>query len=280
LDQLLWPGQPLGEPIIGTVDSLKGIGRRELAAFQNRHYTPENIVISAVGRLDERLLNKKIRGIFLRRPSYGRNIFLKVPAEAQVKNRLKIFHKDTEQTHMAMGFCSLKRDHRLKHAQTLLHVILGANMSSRLFNEVREKRALAYEIATSVKRFSDTGAFLVHAGIDNRKVGDCIGLIFKELAKVRKNGILRDEFRRAKEFYLGQLLLSLEDTMEHMLMLGESLTATDRINTLQDTIKEVNRVTLSDLKQVARVVFQENKANLALIGPLDKEKAAIERILK
>ena len=279
LDELLWPGQPLGSPIIGTVDSLKDIGRPELKIFQNAHYTPENIVISAVGRLDERLLNKKIQSIFSQRVSQGVNKFIKASDNTQKKNQLKIVNKDTEQTHMAMGFCSLKRDDRLKHAQTLLHIILGANMSSRLFNEVREKRALAYEIATAVKRFSDTGAFLVHAGIDNRKVGDCLDLIFKELSKVRKNGVLKDEFRRAKEFYLGQLMLALEDTMDHMLMLGESLASTDKIYTLQEMIKEVNRVTLFDLKQVAQFVFQNGKINLALIGPLkNKEKGILSRL--
>jgi predicted Zn-dependent peptidase len=279
LDELLWPNQPLGAPIIGTVDSLRNIGRPELAAFQNAHYTPENIVISAVGRLNERLLNKKIKSIFAHRASSGANIFLKTVENTQAKNQLKIVDKDTEQTHMAMGFCSLKREHHLKHAQTLLHIILGANMSSRLFNEVREKRALAYEIATAVKRFSDTGAFLVHAGIDNRKVNDCLGLIFKELSKVKKNGVLKDEFRRAKEFYLGQLLLSLEDTMEHMLMLGESLASMNKIHTLQEMIKEVNRVSLNDLKQVAQLVFQDGKINLALIGPLkNKEKVIFSRL--
>lgn len=278
LDQLLWPDQPLGSPIIGTVESLNKIGRPQLAAFQSAHYTPENIVISAVGRLDESLFNKKVQGIFSHRVSHGENTF-KTAENTQKKNQLKIFDKDTEQTHMAMGFCGLKRNHHLKHAQTLLHIILGANMSSRLFNEVREKRALAYEIATAIKRFSDTGAFLVHAGIDNRKVTDCLELILKEVSKVKKNGVLKDEFRRAKEFYLGQLLLSLEDTMEQMLILGEGLASRDKIYTLQEMIKEVNRVNLADLKQAAQLVFQENKINLALIGPLkDKEKAVFSRL--
>jgi len=279
LDELLWPGQTLGAPIIGTEESLKGIGRKELAAFQSSHYTPANIVISAVGKMDQGLLNKEIRAIFSQKACAQKNTFLPVESIPQSKNKLKIFDKDTEQTHMAMGFSSLKRDHYLKHAQTLLHIILGANMSSRLFNEVREKRALAYEIATAVKKFFDTGAFLVHAGIDNRKAEDCLELVLKELAKVKKNGVTKDEFRRAKEFYLGQLSLSLEDTMEHMLMLGESMSSTGKLHSLADIIKEVNRVTLADLKDVARIIFRDGAINLALIGPLKtREKGILRRL--
>ena len=213
LDQLLWPRHPLGEPVIGTVESLRAIGRAQLRAFKNGAYTPANIVVSAVGLLDEARLTKRISAIFSQKESGSLNSFRQAK-HTQNKKQLKIFMKDTEQTHLALGFASFHREHPLKHAQNLLHIILGANMSSRLFNEFREKRALAYEIGTALKRYRDTGAFLVHAGIDNRKVCDCLTLIFKELAKVKNFPVTADELRRAKDFYLGQLALALEDTMD------------------------------------------------------------------
>ncbi|MDD5505178.1 MAG: pitrilysin family protein [Candidatus Omnitrophica bacterium] len=274
LDELLWPDQAIGSPVIGTVESVKSISRDNLSHFQRTHYTPVNIVISAAGLIDHHLLVKKVSQIFADRNPGGLNAFTAVK-ESQDRQRLKIFHKTTEQTHMALGFHGLKRDHPLRHAQALLHIILGANMSSRLFNEVREKRGLAYEIGTGLKRYHDTGAFLVHAGIDNYKVAPCLELIFKELGKIKDKLVTVDEFKRAKEFYLGQLMLALEDTMEYMLWMGESMACLDKVYTLEEVIKEVNRVSIEDLRKVAQQVFKREKINLALIGPLEREKKRI-----
>jgi len=272
LDELLWPHQPLGLPIIGSVESVSSVSRDILKNYQANHYTPSNIVISAAGLLEHDLLVKKAAIIFSAQAVAKLNTFTPVK-ESQEKPQLKIFHKDTEQTHMALGFHALKRDDPLRHAQALLHIILGANMSSRLFNEVREKRGLAYEIGTGIKRFADTGEFLVHAGIDNHKVKDCLGLIFQELGKVRKTIVRKDEFRRAKEFYSGQLSLALEDTMEYMLWMGESVACLDKAYTLEQIIKEVNEVNMEDVREVAGKIFNNQKINLALIGPPgNKEK--------
>ncbi len=278
LDELLWPKQPLGLPIIGTVDSVTRIDRKGLALFKEGYYTVSNMVISAAGELDERRLKDAVAKIFSRLPRKGDNVFLKVK-EAQADARLKIFYKDTEQTHMALGFRSFKRDHPLRHALGLLHIILGANMSSRLFNEVREKRGLAYEIGTMVKRFYDTGAFLVHAGIDNRKVYNAIPLILKELNKTKDNLVTNDEFKRAKEFYIGQLKLGLEDTMEHMLWIGETTATLDKTYSLNEIITEVNSVKRDDIRQVARDLFKESNLNLSLIGPLKGIEGKIRKQL-
>ncbi len=278
LDELLWPKQPLGLPIIGTVDSVTRIGRKGLALFKEGYYTVSNMVISAAGELDGRRLEDAVAKIFSRLPRKGDNIFLKVK-EAQADARLKIFYKDTEQTHMALGFRSFKRDHPLRHALGLLHIILGANMSSRLFNEVREKRGLAYEIGTMVKRLYDTGAFLVHAGIDNRKVHNAIPLILKELNKTKDNLVTNDEFKRAKEFYIGQLKLGLEDTMEHMLWIGETTVTLDKAYSLNEIITEVNQVKRDDIRQVARDLFKESNLNLSLIGPLKGIEGKIRKQL-
>jgi predicted Zn-dependent peptidase len=152
-------------------------------------------------------------------------------------------------------------------------------MSSRLFNELREKRGLAYEIGTQVKRFQDTGAFIVHAGIDNKKVVEAINLILKELEKIKLNLVKPDEFRRAKEFYLGQLMLGLEDTLDHMLWIGETTSCLNKTYTLSEIIKEVNRIKREDIREVAQGIFQERKINLALIGPLEGNKDKIYRQL-
>jgi len=274
LDLLLWKEQPLGMPIIGTESSVGRLERRDLLEFKKLYYVPSNAVLSIAGDFDYRRLIRKLAG----KPSKNKCAtppgFLKA-RERQGKPQLKILEKDTEQTHMALGFHSLRRDHPLKHALAILHVILGANMSSRLFEELREKRGLAYEIGTQLRRFSDTGSFNVHAGIDNRKVTQTIDLILRELKKIKAEKVGAREFRRAKEFYLGQILLALEDTLEHMLFIGESLCALDKVHTLQDIIKEVDKVRPQDVQAVANDIFREEKMNLSMIGPLGDNEPRI-----
>jgi predicted Zn-dependent peptidase len=278
LDELLWPGQPLGEPIIGTVDSVNSIGRKALASFREKYYTASNIVVSAAGEFDSKKLAQLTDKTFLRMPLRAQNVFTGA-LDAQSGPRLKILRKKAEQTHMALGFKGFKRGHPLKYALGLLHIVLGANMSSRLFNELREKRGLAYEIGTAVKRFHDTGAFLVHAGIDNRKVLDALSRILKELSRIKRNLVTEGEFKRAKEFYIGQLKLGLEDTMEHMLWIGETLATMEKVYSLDEIIREVSGVSREDLLKVACELFSEDKLSLSLIGPVKETQDKLLRTL-
>jgi predicted Zn-dependent peptidase len=225
-----------------------------------------NIVVSCAGVVDEDKLARSVAKRFRGLKTTDINTF-SAARQSQEEPRLKIFHKDTEQTHLAMGFHAFRRDHPLKYAVGLLHVILGGNMSSRLFNELREKRGLAYEIGTQVRRFHDTGSFQVHAGIDNRKVGQSLDLIRKELDKAAKMPVRPDEFKRAKEFYLGQLSLAMEETMDSMLWLGESMVTLNKTFTLEQIVREVRQVTRADLREVARQIFKPSRVNLALVGP-------------
>jgi len=266
LDALLWPDQPLGIPIIGSPESVSRINRKDLLSFKSRAYTPMNIVVSCAGVVDEDKLARSVAKRFRGLKTTDINTF-SAARQSQEEPRLKIFHKDTEQTHLAMGFHAFRRDHPLKYAVGLLHVILGGNMSSRLFNELREKRGLAYEIGTQVRRFHDTGSFQVHAGIDNRKVGQSLDLIRKELDKAAKMPVRPDEFKRAKEFYLGQLSLAMEETMDSMLWLGESMVTLNKTFTLEQIVREVRQVTRADLREVARQIFKPSRVNLALVGP-------------
>jgi predicted Zn-dependent peptidase len=278
LDGLLWPNQPLGAPIIGTVESVSRITRQDLSLFRQEYYTPANIVISAAGLLEFDKLARGVAKLFSRRRKQNINTFSRVK-EGQHSPQLNVFHKDTEQTHMALGFHAFKRNHPLRHAVGILHVILGANMSSRLFNELREKRGLAYEIGTLVKRYQDTGAFMVHAGIDNRKVPEAVRLILKELQRCKYEALNFAEFRRAKEFYLGQLMLALEDTLDHMLWIGETTATLDKTYSLEEIIKEVNKIKREDVREVARRIFRKENLNLALIGPLKEREEEVRKEL-
>lgn len=276
LDTLLWPEQPLGMSIMGTEESISQIDKAQLASFNQECYSPANIVISVAGALQHTQFIKRIENKFRELKAKKVNTFL-LAEEKPHKPRLSWLDKATEQTHLTLGFHSFKKEHPLKHALGLLHIILGANMSSRLFNEIREKRGLAYEIGAQVKRFSDTGAFIVHAGIDNRKVEEALKLILVELQKIKDKLVSPDEFRRAKEFYLGQLMLALEDTLDHMAWIGESVATLGRTYTLDEVINELKEVGREDIRKAANCIFKEENLCLALIGAL---KDSQERIAK
>jgi len=274
LDELLWPKQPLGAPVIGRVESLRRMKRKDLRLFKEKYYTPANIVVTACGLCDWNKLDRLVGRFFSCLKKKDLNSFSPVQ-EAQDSPQLKLSYDDTEQTHIALGFHSLRRDHRLKHALNIMHIILGANMSSRLFNELREKKGLAYEIGTLPRCYHDTGSFTVHAGVDNNKVIEAVALILKELKKIRDVLISQGEFKRAKEFYLGQLMIALEDTLDHMLWFGETTATIDKVYTLEEIAREVNSATPEDIRQVARDIFKENNLNLALIGPLKEGEQRI-----
>jgi predicted Zn-dependent peptidase len=173
-----------------------------------------------------------------------------------------------------VGAYAIPRTHPDRFALELLHVLLGANMSSRLFREVREKRGLVYEIATQIKRFADTGAFVVSAGCDAGKLPATIETIATELGRLRRTPIGRAELRRAKDFYAGQLLMGLEDTMDHMLWIGEQAAAVGRISVPERLLDHVERVGARDIQRVARQLFLTARMHLAIVGPVADADAA------
>ena len=149
-------------------------------------------------------------------------------------------------------------------------------MSSRLFEEVREKRGLAYHIGSHVQKFVDTGVFLISAGIDSRRISDAIKVITKEMRKIREKEVLKKELLHAKEFCRGQILLSMEDTSNRMLWLGESKLALGRVPPIEEILGGIEKVTAHDLHRLSSELFRDDAMNLALIGP--HEHTQVEKI--
>ncbi|MEW6170228.1 MAG: pitrilysin family protein, partial [Candidatus Omnitrophota bacterium] len=218
LDKIMWPHHALGIPIIGTRESIIRMTRKEIVNFKEEFYNPSNIIVSASGNLEHQDLVKYTKDIFGKMKPKKKSVFNRFSkSRYPYIAHTNFLEKDTQQLHLAIGFHALEREHPVRYALSLVHIILGANMSSRLFQEIREKKGLAYEIGTQIKKFYDTGAFIVKAGMDNQNLEKTVSLILEELGKIKKNLVSKDEFSRAKEFYKGQLSLALEDTLEHML---------------------------------------------------------------
>ena len=280
LDELMWPRHPLGQNLAGNFETVGKMSAMDLKTFHEEYYFPANIVVCACGHLKHDQFVKLVQKKSARFNTIRETSYLSAVSD-QDKAQIKFFRKEIEQMHLALGMLGLSVDHKDKYAMSLLNVILGANMSSRLFTQVREKHGLAYSISSSTKSLKDTGLFLIRAGIDNKKVVGALELILKELRKICLTEVSKDEFIRAKDYFLGQFLLGLEDTLDHMLWMGESLLTWDRVRTLEEIIKEVNQVKIADIRRVARDILRQDRFNLALVGPLnDRQEKEISALFK
>ncbi|MFH1995776.1 MAG: pitrilysin family protein [Candidatus Omnitrophota bacterium] len=278
LSETLWPGQPLGAPLAGSVESVLSIGKKELIGYKNGYYTLDNMLVFGAGNLRHDDLVRLSKRFFRSGRTSGKEPAYDRAVNAQTKPRMKVFCKDTEQTHIAVGFHSFDRFHRDRYALSLLNIILGANMSSRLFCEVRERLALCYEIATSLRRYDDAGAFVINAGVDFGRITKALAVIQKELKKIKRKLVGSEELTRAKEYYKGQLLFHLEDTMASMLWMGEKAVSKECEYNAKKMIGKVNAITPDQIRGAARSIFKNESLNLAVIGPV-KKPGAIERAL-
>ena len=270
LEALLWPDHPLGQSLAGTSKSVGGMSVAHLRDFKKSHYVPANTVISACGSLKHEEL------LALVGARLGKLAGPPAPSclsarRVQDKPAIHLHHKETEQMHLALGFLAYETNHKDYYVLALLSIILGGNMSSRLFNEVREKRGLAYSISSGIKSLNDTGCFTVRAGVDNTKIIGALDLILKILANAA-HGVKEDEFKRAQEYYMGQFLLGLEDTMDQMLWMGGVIISNDQVKSMGDVIKKIKAVTREDIKRVAKEILDPQRLNVAIIGPMSEDQ--------
>jgi len=267
LDGIVWPEHPLGKNLAGSATTVSQMGNRDLKGFHKTYYCPQNIVVSACGNIQHSHILKLTKNKFGGMKPKELGDFVKAD-NSQSAPRC-VFHKrDIEQMHVALGMIGCDQHHEDRYVLNLLNVILGGNMSSRLFVEVREKRGLAYSISSSMKALQDTGLFLIRAGVDNTKIVESVEVIIKELDKMKRRDVSPGEFIRARDYLLGQLQLGLEDTLDHMLWLGESMTSRNRLQTLSSLIKKFQKIKRSDVKRVAKTILHEGRINLAVVGPM------------
>jgi len=270
--QLLWPGHPLGTLLSGTIDTVRRISRPDLVHYWRRMYQPRNCLVAAAGAFEPDAVTRHVRRAL--GPMRGRSAYRFVRAPRPRREpQVRVWNKPTEQTHLCVGTYATPRTHPDRFALELLHVLLGANMSSRLFREVREKRGLVYEIGTHIRRFDDTGAFVIYAGCDTGKLAATVQTIFTELSRIRRGPISHAELRRAKDYYAGQLLMGLEDTMDHMLWMGEQAVTVGRVANPQTLLAYLAKVTEQDIRRVARRLFVTPRMHLAVVGPVAQPDA-------
>ncbi|MBI4430877.1 MAG: insulinase family protein [Candidatus Omnitrophica bacterium] len=270
LMDLLWPNQSLGNYIAGTLDSVNGLGPSTIRDFKRQYYNPRNILVTVFGDVHPNTVLEQIEEHFGRKPGGRASTFR--PARSRLRNVRTCFEdKKTEQTHFVMGVHCGSRNNPDRYKTALLNVILGGNMSSRLFEQVREQRGLAYSIRSHISAYEDTGAFTISAGVDDRKTFQTICVIMRELDKLATKRVPEAELRRAKDYFSGQLILGLEDILEHMLWVGERYLFTHQVPDRKKIEQEIEAVSAEDIRGIARKLFRDQHFAVSLIGPT-KEK--------
>ncbi len=272
LDQLLWRRHPLGEEVIGYVSTIKNMKALDLDIFRNKYYRPSNMIISFSGDFAKdkiiNLLKNKIKKMQV-------SAKIKAITPSSCKDlQIKCEKKLLEQSHLCFGFRSVSYLSPDRLIVQLINVILGANMSSRLFEELREKRSLCYDISTEVKEYKDSGAFLIHIGLDESKIKVAAHFILRELSRIKEKKVSIKELSRAKDYSLGQIAMSLERPQGRMFYLAENYITQGKIYTFKDIKKKIDSITPLQIKRVTKDVFKFESMCISCVGNIkdDLEK--------
>jgi predicted Zn-dependent peptidase len=277
IDEILWPGHPLGRDIAGNRETLNALNRQQILDFFSNAYLPNNTVISIAGDIEQKEIQAAVGEALAgwkpdQTPSNTPN------TGNQEGPRLKIEFRETEQVQLCLAVPGFSYFHPDRFAIDLLSTILGEGMSSRLFTEIREHQGLAYDIHSYSDHFSDSGAVVISAGVDSSRVDKAVEAIIDQLSKIKEQ-ISDSELKKAREIAKGRLLLSLESSRNVAGWLGAQELLTNRILTPDEVIALVEAVNIEDLKRVAGELFTGEKLNLAIVGPVKKEEP-LARLLK
>ena len=206
LEDLVWPDHPMGRSTAGTEDSVAAMSRQTILDYFNSFYHPGNIVVSVAGNVSQEEVTRAVVGFFQGREGRDKKTFLQTDTKIQGPS-VRVENRDTKQANVALGFPAYDRLHPQRYALELLNVVLGWGMSSRLFQEVRVKRGLAYSVGSQYSSYLDTGILRVYAGVDPEKGRDAVTVILEQLARIREESIADNELRMAKDFYKGSLAI-------------------------------------------------------------------------
>ena len=277
-ENLLYKNQPLGYDEIGNKKIISSVIRKDFLSYYRKHYIGQNIVIAIAGSFNEKETKNKIKKHFNITKKNTVKKYNKT-YDKQKKPEVLIEYKKTDQTHLCLGVRGYNIDHKDKYILSILSVILGGNMSSRLFISVREKNGLAYYIHTSPEAYKDVGYLVAQSDVNNKKCFDAIKIILDEFKKVKEEKISAEEIKRAKDYLKGQAVISLESSNAIASFFANQELSAGKILTPEEKFAKIDAVTADDLQRVARDIFVDNKLNLALIGPF-KNKKVFEKILK
>lgn len=266
LSEIMWPNHPLGRSLTGTRESLDWVNRPRLRTFWSRYYGASNMVIATAGRVRHQDLLKKILPYSMKLPSTQTATFKPCPAKVG-RFTCQILKKPVEQTQVAIGFHALSRIDPSRYAMRILNTILADNMSSRLFQILREDQGLVYSVYGSTSFFEDTGSLVLAAGLESRNYEKTCRLLKKELTRLRVEPVTKDEWERAVDYLIGQLDLSLENTENAMMWCGESMLHSGSVLSKREIRSRLKAVKRKEVMELACRLFRDENMSLAIVTP-------------
>ncbi len=264
----LWSDHPLGRPVAGTYGTVGDVSREQLVELYKRVYRADRMVIAATGNLDHDDLVARLESAKLpvvETSADPRNI-----QEAGFQPHTKVIRRDSEQSHIVMGAPALKAHDPERFAFLILDCALGGGMSSRLFQEIREKNSMAYSVFSHYSMYSDAGYHAVYAGTNPARANEAVKRIKDELGKISTNGITAEELQRCREHMKGQMVLSFESTGHRMFRLGRAKITKGEMLTLDELIEKMDSVSLEQVNALAARIYSPEDLAITVLGPLDE----------
>ena len=265
----MWDGHPLGRPVLGFNETVGAVSRDQLEGYWRERYSAPNLVVAAAGNLDHDRIVELVADRFSEGVD-GRKTLRAGIAPRPIRG-VNVHRRPTEQAHIVMGTQGLHRSHEDRYVLAALDTVLGGGMSSRLFQEVRERRGLAYAVYSYSSMFADTGTFAVYAGTTPQNAHTVMDIITTELTSVAANGITPQELERAKGHLRGALVLSSEDPGSRMNRLGRQQLALGEIMSLDELIARFEALEIEDLKRVAEEILGAGSPHITVVGPFDED---------
>jgi predicted Zn-dependent peptidase len=263
----IWPNHPLGRPILGSREVVQSFSRDTILAHFVEAYCPEKIIIAVAGNVEHgrvvELFAERFNG-FLRQP------VRRDGTPPALTPGLDMIHKPLEQVHLVAGFPGLHHGAAERHALYLLNDVMGGGMSSRLFQEVRERQGLVYSIYSGTQAYRDTGVLLISAATDAQNFSKVLKAVLKEIRSLKKDGIRADELRRAKDHLKGNLMLSLESTSSRMNRLAKQELSLGVFLSLDEMLAAIDRVREEEVQSLIHRLLDEDQLALLTLGPLDR----------
>ncbi len=273
--QGFWENHPLGRPILGTKESVESLTADSLRGYFRNAYTARNLIVSAVGNLEHERVRELVADKLGSLASPGEPAIDEAP---RVVPKILVRNKELEQSHLCIGVSSYPQSHDDRYSSYVLNTLLGGSMSSRLFQNVREKRGLAYAVFSGLSAYRDAGSFTVYAGCSNEAVGEVIDLVVEELRGVKHAPVPDAELQRSKDHLKGSLMLSLENTASRMSHLARQEIYFDRQFGLDETLAGIERVTADDVQRVAADLFNNGSVSATVLGNVNGLQIPKERL--
>ena len=276
--EAVFGSHPLGRPVIGSAEVISTVSRRALVGYHERAYQPNRIVLAAAGNVDHEALTAMLRS---RRngPHAGPGLAARKTLRGNGKPGVRFQRKDTEQYHVCLSARGIARTDDRRYAASLMDAIVGGSASSRLFQEIREKRGMAYSVYSYSSQYSDAGQVGVYVGTREDNLVECLEICVTELGDIASGNVRQDELARAKENLKGRILLSLESTSARMTRLGKSLVTDTPLLDPEEIVERLEQVTADEVAELADALFAPGRLSVAGIGADEKRfTEAVERV--